>query len=182
MLADVKFTQRLSAALDAYEECVILTDLYKRIQDAFGWASKRSGPWPEEFYAWLPNSGWYIEVSWPRREEARTAANQAIEHYRQHFWAAAQLQPALKECLLALGLPQPGDISDITRRPGLAYEARWKQIWRGYHTSNQRYLDKLPEDTEHLALNVPDPFVAVHVQRAYGAHLLAGSKRLGVAE
>jgi hypothetical protein len=50
---------------------------------------------------------WYIEVTWERVQQAREALNDAIERYRQYFWAAVQEQPALKKALRDSGLPLP---------------------------------------------------------------------------
>lgn len=166
-LAAMKFSQRLAGAYDAYEACVILGDVDKRVQQAISWEGKQPTPWPEPFYARLPYGEWYLEISWEHRHAAETASNEAVEHYREHFWAAARL-PGLREQLLASGLPSPGDLKSALSRASQTYEPKWKQLIYGSKRSTQQYFSALPAsngDTPVVLLNVPSPLAAIEAYR-----------------
>lgn len=179
-LAAMKFSQRLAGAYDAYEACVILGDVDKRVQQAISWEGKQPSPWPEPFYARLPNGQWYLEISWEHRRAAETASSEAVEHYREHFWAAARL-PVLREQLLASGLPYPGDLKSALSRVSQTYEPKWKQLVYGSKRSTQQYLSVLPAsngDTPVVLLNVPSPLAAIEAYRAEAQRIVAEIKPL----
>ncbi|ORX11372.1 hypothetical protein [Mycobacterium xenopi] len=173
----MEFSQRYLAALNAYEAYVIIRDLHKRLEDAFAQCDST------HFYIEVFDfPSCYIEVTWNRREQARQALEAALEHYRQHFWAAVQNQAGLKEFLLPTGLPYPADLRTVLRASALGFEPKWKQILAGgYQASRQRYRQELPEGKDVVLLNVPDPFAAIEVQRAYGARRLAAIKPVEVS-
>lgn len=163
----MRFSERLSGVYDAYETWAVLDELNKRVAQGAAWVNRQTIDWPETFYAQISGTGSYIEIGWGRRQEAQRACAQAIEHYRDHFWAAAT-EPQLRDLLLRSGLPYSGDLKRITDEYALAAEPRWKQLLSGgYRARGQGYLRELPEDTPAAAvLNVPTPFTAVEASRA----------------
>lgn len=163
-IAVMEFSQRYSAALDAYEACVIVDDLRKRIDGAVAWTNQLPD-WPHaHFYVCVPSTKWYIESRGNATSKPAMPPRVALEHYRSHFWAASGSQPTIKDQVLAGGLPYPSHLRRASARARrLAVEPKWKQIVGGYQVSSLDFFPELPADADLVALNVPDPYVAITV-------------------
>ncbi|WP_032701571.1 hypothetical protein [Mycobacteroides abscessus] len=167
----MKLSEGVVAALDAYEEFLILKDVRTKIDDMLFWARKRRAQYSpiyalSEYYVSYQNA-WYIEVTRDRQSEAHAAVKAAAEKYKKALQLA--WMPGAEAVLGGLGLPNAADIEEqVAHRPAL-----WKWHYRiGYRWSPILPHQHLPSESSLLSsesklypLNVPDPSAAVHFWR-----------------
>lgn len=167
---------RYFAALDAYEEVLILRDLRDRLDKANAWAARQRDEPPGTFYmtmgaetnSYMTSRLWYVEFSQVRLSEAERALKDAVESYKEALSSAALGRSDLMDSLRKLGLPSTSEVREMADdRP--AIQPWWRPRKRTighFGLDPASFLREQPTGEKYVALNLPDPSAAVDYWRS----------------
>lgn len=166
-VAVMKLSQRYLDLMDIYEECLLLRDVLRRINESLDDA--RDAGLKDEPVFWVPKFSAayrmvpYLEVSYSTMRAAEAAVDAAIHRYSEQWSATVGVNDEIAHMLGRQGFPKPSDM-----RGSAWHYPKTPRILRFFKGSPQAGVVQTdrPHGEKYRAINSPDLSQAVEIERA----------------